>query len=258
MGIDLACFVYPDRISSQLLCTICQEVLEKPVQTPCEHLFCEDELLEWLLRKETCPVDQTIINPDEICKASRIITNMLGELERYCKFKDKGCEWAGPSDRLKNHLEEECKHQKEVSNEEALLLKDAEIAHLLSQIAQRDERMERMEQKLENYSHEIVSLRRKVAALESVLYGDENDDRGSIGVYKSEDRTSQPKHHVTTANSSNDDIPNSHMWRPVGSSSTRSEETKKQQGNSGGAGGVILTELQKLRLSESVLQQKHR
>mmetsp|Transcript_27341 Transcript_27341/g.35854 ORF Transcript_27341/g.35854 Transcript_27341/m.35854 type:complete len:219 (-) Transcript_27341:192-848(-) len=173
MGIDLACFVHPERISSQLLCTICHEVLDKPVQTPCEHLFCEDELLEWLMRKETCPVDQVIINPDEITKASRIVVNMLGELERYCPFKEQGCEWTGASERLQVHLDEICKYQKQVSNEEALIQKDAEIAHLLSEIAQRDSRITKMEDKLEKYSREIVSLRRKVTALEGVVYGED-------------------------------------------------------------------------------------
>ncbi|CAM9843256.1 unnamed protein product, partial [Heterosigma akashiwo] len=111
MGIDLAVFVRPERISPQLLCTICQEVLERPVQTPCEHLFCEDELLDWLSKKQTCPVDQRLIKPDEICQASRIVTNLLGELERYCIFKDKGCYWTGPCERLQSHLDEECMHQ---------------------------------------------------------------------------------------------------------------------------------------------------
>ena len=34
MGRDFDLFVYPDRISSQLICPICTLVLNKPVQTP--------------------------------------------------------------------------------------------------------------------------------------------------------------------------------------------------------------------------------
>ena len=52
MGIDTDCFVYPERISPQLICPICTQVLERPVQTPSEHLFCEDELLEWMTRSQ--------------------------------------------------------------------------------------------------------------------------------------------------------------------------------------------------------------
>ena len=50
MGIEAECFVHPERISKELFCPICTLVLENPVQTPSEHLFCEDELLEWLTR----------------------------------------------------------------------------------------------------------------------------------------------------------------------------------------------------------------
>lgn len=39
MGYDTDLFVDGDRISRQLICSICSGVLENPVMTPCEHLF---------------------------------------------------------------------------------------------------------------------------------------------------------------------------------------------------------------------------
>jgi hypothetical protein len=51
MGIDEKEFVYPERISSQLMCSICTMVCDNPVITETEHLFCEHELLEWFLTK---------------------------------------------------------------------------------------------------------------------------------------------------------------------------------------------------------------
>ncbi|CAM9886663.1 unnamed protein product, partial [Heterosigma akashiwo] len=131
-------------ISSQLLCTICQEVLQDPVQTSCEHLFCEEELSEWLANRQTCPFDNCIIKQDEISKPSRIVTNMLGELERYCKFKDTGCDWTGPAERLKNHLDQKCMRQKALDNEEALAQKESEIAYLRSEVLQKDEKIKTM------------------------------------------------------------------------------------------------------------------
>ena len=53
MGIESESFVHPERIPNELFCPICTLVLENPVQTPTEHLFCEDELLEWLTRSGT-------------------------------------------------------------------------------------------------------------------------------------------------------------------------------------------------------------
>jgi len=108
MGVEKKFFVHPERISSQLLCLICLDVLENPVQTPCEHLFCDADIREWLKSKNTCPADQSRVNQNQIKTASRIVLNMLGELERFCKNKEKGCIWSGPSDRLQTHLKSHC------------------------------------------------------------------------------------------------------------------------------------------------------
>lgn len=85
MGIEAGEFVHPERVSAELYCPICACVLENPVQTPTEHLFCEDELLEWMIQSDVCPVTKNKLNPDDIRKPGRIITNLLGELERCAR-----------------------------------------------------------------------------------------------------------------------------------------------------------------------------
>ena len=104
MGTDLDQYVHPDRISSQLICPICTQVLKNPVQTSTDHLFCEDELLEWMTRSNLCPVSKQVLDPEKITKPSRIIMNMLAELEIYCSNKAEGCNWSGPHERLGSHL----------------------------------------------------------------------------------------------------------------------------------------------------------
>jgi hypothetical protein len=103
MGRDLDSFLHPERISSQLICPICTLVLHNPVQTATEHLFCEDELLEWLTRSSQCPVTKRVIDPSEIRRPGRIILNMLAELEVYCKNRSRGCNWTGPCDGSDRH-----------------------------------------------------------------------------------------------------------------------------------------------------------
>lgn len=104
MGTDLDCYVHPDRISSQLICPICTQVLKNPVQTSTEHLFCEEELLEWMSRSSLCPVTKRVLDPEKIAKPSRIILNMLAELEVYCSNKAEGCTWTGAHEHLASHL----------------------------------------------------------------------------------------------------------------------------------------------------------
>jgi len=108
MGIEVESFVYPERISPELYCPICTQILENPVQTPTEHLFCEDELLEWMLRSDLCPVTKEKLDANSITKPGRIILNMLAGLERYCKNKCEGCLWTGPSSSQSSHLKD-CK-----------------------------------------------------------------------------------------------------------------------------------------------------
>lgn len=110
MGHDFDLFVYPDRISSQLICPICTLVLKNPVQTSTEHLFCEDELLEWMAVSTVCPVTNSQLNPEDIRKPGRIIANMLGELEMFCPNKEHGCKWVGQNEHLNRHLDD-CKYQ---------------------------------------------------------------------------------------------------------------------------------------------------
>ena len=44
------------------------------------------------------------LDPTEIKKPSRSITNMLAELKVYCSNKENGCEWTGPDSELLLHL----------------------------------------------------------------------------------------------------------------------------------------------------------
>lgn len=59
-----------------------------------DHLFCEDELLEWMSRfdinQSLCPITKNVLDPTMIRKPSRIIINMLNELEMYCSNKCNG------------------------------------------------------------------------------------------------------------------------------------------------------------------------
>ena len=49
MGFDVSWF--QGEVDEELLCPICSEVLEDPLQAPsCEHAFCSECINEWLSR----------------------------------------------------------------------------------------------------------------------------------------------------------------------------------------------------------------
>ena len=128
-------YVHPERISRELICPICTQVLDNPVQTADDHLFCEDELLEWMSRSNepTCPVSNKKLDPDAIRKPSRIILNMLAELERYCPNRCDGCEWRGESEHLAKHMKE-CMFRNKEDMMKEIRRKDEKIDSLRTKV----------------------------------------------------------------------------------------------------------------------------
>lgn len=165
MGLDLEYFIYPERISNQLICPICTQVLDNPVQTPSEHLFCEDELLEWMTRSQKCPVTNAKLDPLSITKPGRIIRGMLAELERYCINKDEGCKWQGQNDQLSVHLKSCDKRSKEVMIKE-IKTKDILISKLQHRLVIIQERCQELEEENQTLieTNEDIDRRLKVYA----------------------------------------------------------------------------------------------
>ena len=56
MGYDTERFV--EAVKEGLLCGICRDVLEEPLQSPCEHAFCAACIRAWLVAQRTCPEDR--------------------------------------------------------------------------------------------------------------------------------------------------------------------------------------------------------
>jgi hypothetical protein len=90
MGYELNRF--ESTVDDELICSICEGVLENPVQViSCEHVFCSDCLDSWLSKgKMTCPLDRETINRDDM-KTPRIVTNLLAKLSIKCDFANYGC-----------------------------------------------------------------------------------------------------------------------------------------------------------------------
>eukprot|EP00606_Chrysophyceae_sp_TOSAG23-5_P000652 GSChrysophyteH2.ASY1.ANO1.211.1 assembled CDS len=163
MGTDPDLFVHPERISSQLICPICTQVLESPVQTATEHLFCEDELIEWMSRHDTplCPVTHAELKPDDIRKPSRIILNMLAELERYCPNRSNGCEWQGLNEQVRLHA---CTCDKRPAGElrEEITAKDEKIKQLRARCHKHETALKELRAEHEELALQLTLATRKL------------------------------------------------------------------------------------------------
>ena len=92
MGWDVKRFVDTERIVDDLLCSICTDVIQDPVQTPCDHSFCKPCIETWLESgNKTCPVDRIKLRKSELRTPHRITRQLLNNLIIRCKNYDVGC-----------------------------------------------------------------------------------------------------------------------------------------------------------------------
>ena len=181
MGTDPDLFVHPERISNQLICPICTQVLENPVQTPTDHLFCEDELIEWMSRSNEplCPVSKEPLVPDSIKRPSRIILNMLSELERYCPNKSEGCDWVGENGHLGTHLAK-CTMRPRQEMMDELKAKSDKIKLLKARCTKYEDQVKDLKSENEQLLHTVSICQRKLKVYDA-FFKEEESDSGSIG-----------------------------------------------------------------------------
>jgi hypothetical protein len=79
MGYDVERF--PSAVNDGLLCCICRDVLEDPVQAPCEHAYCSACISGWLVHHSICPEDRQTLTQPELRPLFRYMKNDLDRLQ---------------------------------------------------------------------------------------------------------------------------------------------------------------------------------
>jgi hypothetical protein len=97
-------FVLPPE---ELVCSVCKEVLDRPLECPCEHHFCYDCITEWIYNtgnSSRCPLCKTPVSVETLSKVPRLVLNLLCSLLVSCS----SCKTHVRLDCLDKH-EESCK-----------------------------------------------------------------------------------------------------------------------------------------------------
>ncbi|XP_061920156.1 RING finger protein 151 [Entelurus aequoreus] len=105
MGYDLERFV--GYVNEGLLCCVCRDVLERPLQAPCEHAFCSACISSWLLHHHTCPEDRQPLDVGGLKPLYRYMRNDLSRLQIRCVNAGHGCDAVCSLESLHAH-EDEC------------------------------------------------------------------------------------------------------------------------------------------------------
>lgn len=105
---------YDPAPDPDLVCCICTNVLFKPVETPCRHVFCEKCINTWNERKKTCPTCRSKIKKDDIKPVLPLVQNLINKLLLKCKNEKNGCVQKVALEAYDTHLKD-CQFE-EVSN----------------------------------------------------------------------------------------------------------------------------------------------
>ncbi|XP_071822803.1 E3 ubiquitin-protein ligase NRDP1-like [Apostichopus japonicus] len=105
MGIDLDRF--EGTVKDGLLCSICRDVLEDPLQAPCEHAFCSTCIRGWLVHERFCPEDRQPLSDSDLRPIFRYMRNDLQCLLIHCINHDNGCDTVQTLEQISYH-ENQC------------------------------------------------------------------------------------------------------------------------------------------------------
>ena len=82
---------FKSPIRSELLCSICQDVLKNPKACEKEHSFCHACILRHLANSHTCPECREHLTPETLKNPPRFLTNYLSDLRIFCDHRSRGC-----------------------------------------------------------------------------------------------------------------------------------------------------------------------
>ncbi|XP_058232602.1 RING finger protein 151 [Hemibagrus wyckioides] len=105
MGYDVERFV--GYVNEGLLCCVCRDVLEDPLQAPCEHAFCSTCIHAWLVNHQNCPEDRLPLSIANLRPLYRYMRNDLARLQVKCTYRTQGCEVICTLESIHRH-EEQC------------------------------------------------------------------------------------------------------------------------------------------------------
>ena len=92
MGWNIDRFIAKESIVDEFICSICTDVVESPVQTPCQHLFCNECIRRWINEgHRTCPEDRHELTINVLKSPNRLTYQFLNKLIVRCKHYSDGC-----------------------------------------------------------------------------------------------------------------------------------------------------------------------
>ena len=160
MGWDIDRFVDKDNIIEDLVCTICTDVVDDPLQTPCDHLFCNECITQWLKGgQKTCPVDQEKLTLNALKQPSRMMRPLINKLTLKCKNYTQGCKLMSKYEDRKYLLEHE--------NEGCLVIQKIRFSKIQKE-------NDVLKKEISSQGSKVTELSQKVSEMDNYISAQEN------------------------------------------------------------------------------------
>ena len=92
MGWNIERFIEKEKIKGIFLCSICTDVVQDARQTPCQHLYCEACIKQWLDGgQRTCPEDRQQLRQEDLKPMDRSLRQFIDDFIVKCKNHRDGC-----------------------------------------------------------------------------------------------------------------------------------------------------------------------
>ena len=205
MGLDQDRVIEKDALSNHLICSICMDVVEIPMLTPCQHSFCSECIRGWLNNgNTTCPVDRQPLQIRHL-KTSRLLQELLSKFTIRCKNHENGCplmvKFPGMS-KLIEHEENCCsltgdslrqeneKLKKQINDlEERIVAKNKKILEMQLQHGVYDQELnhnrimqQSQEKTLQSMRNKLVEQEKTISTQETLNLAKLNSDNNSFQI----------------------------------------------------------------------------
>ena len=143
-------------LRDSLKCALCLSLLSRPMQTPCQHRFCEDCVQLMWPANGLCPTCRERA-PRRSLRRDHLVRSLLTDQAVRCPNHHMGCHWTGPEDRRPTH-ERDC-----LARQVAEL--QTNVDELERGIAERDVRIVELTEELDKHVRLNAALRAEADAM---------------------------------------------------------------------------------------------
>ncbi|CAL1542794.1 unnamed protein product [Lymnaea stagnalis] len=75
----------------EFICGICMNVLDKPLETPCRHVFCAECIHKALMGQKKCPLCRKKCMKSNLKEVLPLVQNLINKLKMKCSNLHNGC-----------------------------------------------------------------------------------------------------------------------------------------------------------------------